>query len=69
MKGGKWNEISQDGKNLIKRMLKFDYKQRDYARDLLKDIWFENAPSKELDIDLMRDVLENLKTFNATFKL
>ena len=50
-------------------MLHYDYKSRLYAREMLSDKWFENAPTTELDVDLMRDVLENLKSFNATFKL
>ena len=39
-----WEEISKEGKALIKKMLNFDYKKRIYAKDALADEWLKNAP-------------------------
>ena len=40
-----WKTISEEGKRFLKRMLTMDYKKRPYAKDLLNDPWFKNAPS------------------------
>ena len=42
-----WTEISNDAKNLIKKMLTYKYKDRVTAREALKHPWFKNAPSKK----------------------
>ena len=39
-----WEEISPSAIELINRMLTFDYKKRPFAKELLDDKWFENAP-------------------------
>lgn len=44
-------------------MLKYDYKNRISARESLDHEWFKNAPSKAIDKDLMKNTLQNLKTF------
>ena len=69
MTGESWATISDDAKGLIKQMLTYDYKERVTAREALQDPWFKNAPSQKLAAKVMRDSLENLRTFNASQKL
>ena len=65
-----WNRISSDARELLrKKMLRYEYKNRASARDVLKHPWFQNAPTAEIDHDLMKETLNNLKGFRATEKL
>ena len=66
MSGGVWPEISKGAKELVKKMLCYDYKHRISARQALQDTWFENAPSKVIDKKLMGEALSNLRKFSAT---
>ena len=65
-----WSQISDQAKNLIRKMLTLDHKKRIYARDALEHSWFKTA-SKEpvIDHNLMKEALDNLKGFSATQKL
>lgn len=69
MKDKIWKDISQDAKSLIKSMLTFDPSQRVTAREALKHKWFENAPDVAINIDLMKESLKNLLSFNAIQKM
>ena len=65
-----WSNISDQAKNLIRKMLTVDYKKRIYARDALEHTWFQTASSKPVvDSGLMKEALDNLKGFSATQKL
>ena len=46
MKDAIWDRISEQAKELIKDMLCKDYKNRKYAKDILTNPWFSNAPKK-----------------------
>ena len=61
-----WNKISKEAKQLIKLMLEKNYKTRHYARDILENPWFKNAPKVNVDRELMIESLKNLKSFSAT---
>ena len=40
-----WDKISKEAKEIIKRMLTFDYKKRPSAEEILKDAWIQtHAP-------------------------
>lgn len=69
MEGKLWDSISNQAKDLISRMLTFDYKNRPYAKDLLQDPWFDQAPKTQIDQTLMQDALMNLRNFRANQKL
>jgi serine/threonine protein kinase len=60
-----WKDISEDAKELVKQMLTKDPTQRISAKDALRHKWFECAPSTAINIDLMKESLKNLLTFNA----
>ena len=69
MKGGIWEVLSKDAKDLIKKMLTYNYKQRVNAKEALCHPWFKNASTHTVDIDLMQESLKNLAKFSATQKL
>lgn len=69
MKGGIWEVLSKDAKDLIKKMLTYNYKQRVTAKEALNHPWFKNASTTTVDIDLMQESLKNLAKFSATQKL
>ena len=64
-----WEDVSQDGKKLIKSMLTYDYTQRISAREALQHKWFKNAPDIQIDKQKMEESLRNLISFNATQKM
>jgi calcium-dependent protein kinase len=53
MKGGIWEVLSEDSKDLIKKMLTYNFKQRVTAKEALNHIWFKNASPTNVDINLM----------------
>lgn len=65
MKDKIWKDISADAKSLIKAMLTYEPNQRLSARETLSHKWFENAPDIAINIDLMKESLGNLLSFNA----
>lgn len=65
MKDKIWKDISNDAKVLIKSMLTYEPGQRPSARDTLQHKWFENAPDVAINIELMKESLGNLLSFNA----
>jgi calcium-dependent protein kinase len=67
--GGVWQVVSNDAKNLIKKMLTYKYTDRVTARDCLNDPWFTNASSLSVDKSLMMECMANLSKFSATQKL
>lgn len=65
-----WDQISEQAKNLIRKMLTVDFRKRIYAREALDHAWFKTASSEPtIDRNLMKDALDNLKGFNATQKM
>jgi calcium-dependent protein kinase len=64
-----WKSVSKEGKDFLKRMLILDYKKRPYAKDLLDDPWFKNAPSQAIDRELMAEAMGNLRNFSSNVKI
>ncbi|CAD8061662.1 unnamed protein product [Paramecium primaurelia] len=55
-----WNKISEEAKNLIKKMLTKDYTQRISAQEAFNDPWIQkNAPNAPIDFK----AIKNLSTF------
>mmetsp|Transcript_1056 Transcript_1056/g.1953 ORF Transcript_1056/g.1953 Transcript_1056/m.1953 type:complete len:494 (-) Transcript_1056:28-1509(-) len=69
MKNGIWEVLSKDAKDLIKKMLTYNFKQRVTAKEALGHPWFKNASTHTVDISLMQESLKNLAKFSATQKL
>ena len=49
MSGKIWDGISEQAKNIIKKMLTYNYQERISAREALNDPWFNNAPKAAID--------------------
>ena len=59
-----WDQVSQDAKDLIKKMLTKDPKKRISALDSMQDVWFKkNEEKSEYDKKLAKKVLNNMKKF------
>ena len=59
-----WDSISEDCKDLLRnKLLAYSQDRRASARRALAHPWFKNAPSSPVDKQLMKDTLNNLKTF------
>jgi len=43
MKGGIWDVLSNDAKDLIRKMLTYNYKNRISAKEAISHVWFKNA--------------------------
>ena len=59
-----WGQVSQDAKDLIKKMLTKDPKKRISALYSMQDVWFKkNEEKSEYDKKLAKKVLNNMKKF------
>ena len=67
--GGHWQVVSAEAKALIQKMLTYKYQDRVNARECLQDPWFTNASSATVDLELMKECMQNLSKFSATQKL
>lgn len=61
--------LSEESKDLIQKMLKYNYKHRISAKEALSHSWFKNASNSNVDHQLMKESLKNLAKFSATQKL
>lgn len=68
MADDKFNFISEEGKNLIRKMLEFQPKQRITALEAVNDDWFKKIVGQQ-DVEISSNVLENLRSFNCKSKL
>lgn len=65
-----WEEISEDGKKLIRKMLTHDYKKRITAKEALKDKWFSSkVERKSINPELMKQALSNMQAMSYSSKL
>ena len=61
-----WDSVSKGAKDLIKRMLTFDPKNRPSAKQVLEDPWFSQFKNKsKQDNQLAKSTLENMKKFKC----
>ena len=59
-----WDQVSQEAKDLIKKMLTKDPKKRISALYSMQDVWFKkNEEKSEYDKKLAKKVLNNMKKF------
>jgi calcium-dependent protein kinase len=64
-----WKSISDDAKDLIRKMLQFNPKDRFTAEQALNHIWVKKTAPKAVDAPLESTHFENLKNFRAQNKL
>ena len=70
--GVEWETISQDAKNLILKLLKYDYKARISAEEAKADKWIVNILSNvedKISYSVLKKPFENLRKFGAKQKL
>lgn len=61
-----WKNVSKDAKDLVASMLEFSPKKRISAEDALKSKWLmSNSNSTISDTGLFKEVLKNMKNFDA----
>lgn len=64
-----WSGVSEEAKDLINCMLRFNPSERLSAADCLKHAWFQDHVTKKVDATLSTRCLENMKKFHAERKL
>lgn len=64
-----WASVSANAKSLVKKMLTKNPEERISARQALNHPWFEGAPEIAINVDLMKESLKNLLSFNAVQKM
>lgn len=64
-----WKTVSEDAKDLIKKMLKMNPTERITAKDALAHVWVKNKAPKASNQPLGEGQLNGLKTFKAQNKL
>lgn len=64
-----WGKVSQNAKDLIKKMLTLDPEKRPSADQLLKEPWFSNRRKSIFDDKSHQIVINHLKNFKAKAKL
>jgi serine/threonine protein kinase len=47
IEGDNWKNISDEGRDLVRKMLEYDPRKRLSARDALDNVWFELIANKE----------------------
>jgi calcium-dependent protein kinase len=61
-----WDEVSEEAKDLVRKLLTFDHEKRTPASEALKHPWFKKyATEEKVDKALASKALSNLKNFRA----
>lgn len=66
MKGREWNDVSQDAKDFLARLLEYDPSKRPSAMEALKSSWIRMYSEKEeVEKPLAVEALSNLHSFHV----
>ena len=63
--GGEWKHISNEAKDLIKRMLTYDALNRINAEDALNHSWIKKKVTETMDTKSTLSALTNLRAFRV----
>ena len=64
-----WDNVSNEAKNLVKKMIEKNPYKRISALEALQDVWFKNnTKKKKVDKVLAKNVLQNMKKFKKNKK-
>lgn len=69
MSGSEWDSISDNAKDLIKKMLTYEHDKRISAEDCLKHKWITEMSDSKVDMTVAQGAMSNLKGFKAEQKL
>merc|ERR1711972_1214402 len=64
-----WKNVSEDGKNLIRMLLKMNPRDRYTAEQALNHVWVRNKAPKAANVSLQQSLMDNLKSFRSQNKL
>ena len=64
-----WRNVSEDAKDLIRKMLQFNPKDRYTAEQAMNHVWVKKTAPKATDAPLEQAHVDNLKNFRAQNKL
>lgn len=64
-----WRNVSEDAKDLIRKMLQFNPKDRYTAEQAMNHVWVKKTAPKATDAPLEQAQVDNLKNFRAQNKL
>ena len=66
-----WDKISDEAKDLITKMLNYDYENRISAEEALKSIWFSKFDINSIEVDLkyIDNIIKNIKNLHYEQKL
>ena len=67
MQDEEWADISEDGKDFVKKLMTFDPRKRLSAREALDHKWIKDLSQNEIDEKITRNTLINLRNFNVSF--
>jgi calcium-dependent protein kinase len=59
-----FKEVSNEAKNLIKKMLEYNPEKRPSAKEALNDPWFKSVIKKDAG-NINKEVMENLRKLNV----
>ena len=70
LNGSEWNKVSKEGKNMVKRLLTYEPKNRVTAREALQDKWILKYNVKQnLDVQTLIQAYDNIKKYKAQTEL
>ena len=69
MEEEEWENISNEAKDLVQKLLMFDVKKRISAKDALNHPWIVQQTKHQLNEKLTRNTLINPKSFNVSIIL
>ena len=65
-----WEDISDDAKDLVKRMLDYDHTKRISAADALQHKWIKmNTSGDKVEKTFAKKTLSNLKNFRVFYSI
>jgi calcium-dependent protein kinase len=64
-----WKNVSEDAKDLINKLLTYNYKNRIEAEEALKHSWIVKFSSRSVKINDLQTPFQNLRKFGAKLKL
>jgi len=64
-----WRNISEDAKNLIRSLLKYDPRQRWDAAQALNHVWLKNRAPKATRVSLQTNWVDNIRHFHSQCRL
>lgn len=64
-----WKNITEDSKDLIRKMLKYNPTERYKAKDCLNHIWIQNKAPQATNVPLQTNFVSHLRSFRSQNKL